>query len=232
MREVGTGKGDHRQAGVHQIKSATIGEAWIAISRRILNVGVAGEYEGLPMRELLLAIVHVDAPRSLDALVERLASSDRLAWMQTNFTDPGPVAALGDADSYATRLRNYDHAGRDQVKWVIERLRHDPSTRSATITTFQPLSDSSYVPCVSLLDFFLVDGRLHQVVYAHSIDFGTKGFANLIELARLQEEVAGAIETVVGELTMIVKSAHVYARDVDDMETMMAGLDAGGAPSP
>jgi hypothetical protein len=39
--------------------------------------------------------------------------------------------------------------GRDQVKWVVERLRSDPATRSATITTLQPLTDTTYVPCVS-----------------------------------------------------------------------------------
>jgi len=41
-------------------------------------------------------------------------------------------------------------------------------------------------PCVSLLDFWLVKGNLQVAVYAHAIDFGTKGYANLIELAALQ----------------------------------------------
>ena len=50
------------------------------------------------------------------------------------------MAALGDADSYATRLFDYGRTGRDQVAWVIDRLRRDPSSRSATITTFQPLT--------------------------------------------------------------------------------------------
>ena len=59
-----------------------------------------------------------------------------------------------------------------------------------TITTFQPLTDTSYIPCVSLLDFWLVDGKLQLAVYALSIDFGTKGYANLVELAALQTRVA------------------------------------------
>jgi thymidylate synthase len=133
------------------------------------------------------------------------------------------VAALGGADSYATRLFDYEHSGRDQIAWVIDRLRADPSTRSATITTFQPHTDSSYIPCVSMLDFWLPDGRVELVVYAHSIDFGAKGYGNLVELASLQRHVAGALGLPVGRLLMVVKSAHVYESERAYVEGLLAG---------
>jgi thymidylate synthase len=120
------------------------------------------------------------------------------------------VAALGDADSYATRLFDYEHSGRDQVAWVVDRLRQDPATRSAAITTFQPHTDTSYIPCVSLLDFWLPGGAVELVAYAHSIDFGAKGYGNLVELAALQHHVAGQLGRPAGRLLMTVKSAHVY----------------------
>ena len=130
-----------------------------------------------------------------------------------NFVDFREVRELGDADSYATRLHNYAGTGLDQLRGVSDRLRSDPLSRSASITTFQPLSDSSYIPCVSLLDFYLDDGALHLVVYAHSIDVGAKGHANLLELAVIQHQVALNLELPVGTLVMIVKSSHVYDRD-------------------
>jgi hypothetical protein len=52
------------------------------------------------------------------------------------------------------------------------RLRLDPASRSATITMLQPRTDAAYIPCVSLLDFWLPDGAVELVDYAHSIDFG------------------------------------------------------------
>jgi hypothetical protein len=58
------------------------------------------------------------------------------------------------------------------VKWVVERLRPDPATRSATITTLQPLTETTYVPCLSLLDFWRSGDALELVFYAHSLDFG------------------------------------------------------------
>ena len=96
---------------------------------------------------------------------------------------------------------------------MVERLRTDPTCRSATITTFQPLTDTDYIPCVSLLDFYLDGGALWQVATCHSIDFGAKGYGNLVELAHISEKVADALGAPVGPLVMAVKSAHVYDTD-------------------
>ena len=171
------------------IETTTIGEAWIAVARLIMDSGVASTYDALAMREVLMTTIVVRAPKTNDDIIDRFADPQRLAWMRANFSDFSEVAELGDADSYATRLRNYAGAGLDQLRWVAERLRSDPLSRSATITTFQPLSDTSYIPCISLFDFYLHDGALRLVAYAHSIDFGAKGYANLLELGVIQHQV-------------------------------------------
>ena len=204
------------------IRTETIGDAWLAISDLILQHGVASHYDGLAMREILMATLSVTAPYVNDEIIRHYADGARMAWMHDNFSDHSMVEALGNADSYATRLRDYAHSGRNQIKWVSQKLLDDPTTRSATITTFQPLSDTSYIPCVSLLDFYLVDGRLELSVYAHSIDFGAKGFANLVELASLQEEIANNIGHPVGTLTTLIKSAHIYDTEVEYMRGVLS----------
>jgi len=207
------------------IATRTIGEAWIAVAAKILAEGELSRCDGLATRELIMAMLHVKDPRSDDAMIGRFADPARLEWMHLNFTDAAQVAALGGADSYATRLYDYEHRGLNQIDWVIKRLRNDPSSRSAAITTFQPLTDTSYIPCVSLLDFFINHQRLELAVFAHSIDFGTKGFANLVELAYLRQHVADKISSNAGPLTMIVKSAHVFESDVDYMNDMLSSID-------
>jgi thymidylate synthase len=171
---------------------------------------------------VMMATLVVSSPRFSDEIIERYADPDRLAWMHANFSDHTVVAELGDADSYATRLHDYGRTGLDQLHWVVERLRADPTSRSASITTFQPLSDTSYIPCVSLLDFFLVERALRLVVYAHSIDFGAKGYANLVELASIQRDVAKELDVEIGSLTMIVKSAHIYDSELTYMRNVLA----------
>ena len=192
------------------LHAATIGEAWLAVAERILAAGTASSYDGRPVTEISHVTLAVAHPDPADEIIARHAEPERLAWMRANFTDHAAVAELGGADSYATRLFDYEHTGRDQVAWVIDRLRRDPATRSAAITTFQPRTDTSYIPCVSLLDFWLPGGTVELVSYAHSIDFGAKGYANLVELAALQHQVARELGHPVGRLLMVVKSAHVY----------------------
>jgi thymidylate synthase len=211
--------------GPQTVAAATIGAAWLAVARRILADGIASRYDGRPVREISLVTLAVDRPDPADEVIARHAEPERLAWMHANFRDHSRVAALGGADSYATRLYDYDHSGRDQVAWVVDRLRADPATRSAAITTFQPRTDTSYIPCVSLLDFWLPDGEVELVTYAHSIDFGAKGYGNLVELAALQQHVAGQLGRPAGRLLMIVKSAHVYDTERSYLLGVLAGED-------
>jgi hypothetical protein len=213
----------------HILHSDTIGDAWLAVAGRIVANGVPSRYDDLAIREISLVTLAVARPDPDDEIIASHAEPERLAWMHANFTDHSRVAALGDADSYATRLFDYEHSGRNQVTWAIDRLRADPTSRSATITTFQPHTDTTYIPCVSMLDFWLPGGAVELVVYAHSIDFGAKGYSNLVELASLQRHVADALGLPVGRLLMTVKSAHVYETELAYIKGVLAGVSRHGS---
>jgi thymidylate synthase len=204
------------------IAAETIGEAWLEIARRILDTGRRATYDALPITELAGVTLEVAHPDPSDAVIARLADPERLEWMRRNFVEPDLVAELGDARSYASRMRDYAGAGRDQIDWVVARLLADPASRSATITTFEPLLDTSYIPCVSMLDFWMPAGALDLVVYAHSIDFGAKGYGNLVQLAAIQHEIARRLAAPVGSLSFIIKSAHIYDTE---LEYMRGALD-------
>lgn len=206
--------------------SRTLGEAWLSIAARILDEGRQSTYDGLPILEVAHAALVVESPDPDDQLIAAHANPERLAWMRANFVERDLVAELGDARSYASRLFDYAGTGTDQVQWVIDRLRDDPTSRSATITTFEPTLDTSYIPCVSMLDFWIPEGAVELVVYAHSIDFGSKGYGNLVQLADLQQRVAASLGREVGSLTFIVKSAHVYATEFDYMRGVLAATAA------
>lgn len=203
------------------LEARTTGEAWLAVSRAVLDEGAEAVYDGQATRELALLTLVVAEPASDDPIVAELGDREWLAWMHDNFAVRGEVVELGGADSYAVRLYDWGRAGRDQVAWVVERLRAEPECRSATVTTFQPLTDETYIPCISMLDFWLPDGRLELVVYAHSLDFGKKAYGNLVELARLQEHVAGELGAPVGRLVIHAKSAHVYEPEWELMSQLV-----------
>src|SRR3984893_3085551 len=114
-----------------RIEVMSLGEAWIAIAAAILTGGVVGSWDGLPIVEGFRATLDVHSPRVDDPIIAQHGDPERLAWMRTNFTDHSRVAELGDADSYATRLYDYAHAGHDQIRWVVDRLApiHGRATR-------------------------------------------------------------------------------------------------------
>ena len=204
------------------LSARTLGEAWLDVAALILERGAASTFDGLPLKEVERVTLDVAEPDPDDGLIAAYAGEARLAWMRANFTDHARVEALGGARSYASRLFDYAGAGRDQLAWVIDTLTRDPAASYATITTFEPLADTTYVPCVSLLDFWLRSGRLELVVYAHSIDFGKKGFANLVELAEIQRHVAERLGKPAGPLVMIVKSATIYTTEFGLMRETIA----------
>ena len=209
------------------VQAATLGECWMQVSALVLRSGRDTLYDGQPIKEIERLTLSSDAVDPDDPVIARFGDPAWLAWMHRNFFDYADVPELGDAASYATRLFDYGRTGRDQVRWVIERLLADPNAKSAAITTFQPLSDTSYIPCVSLLDFWVRDEAIDLVVYAHSLDFGKKAYGNLVELALLQRMVAEGTGRPTGSLTIHVKSAHIYAPEYADMAERIRAHAAG-----
>ena len=199
------------------VEAPTLGEGWLAVSRAIVEAGNDATWGGSPTREVELLTLMVERPDARDPLIAELGDPGWLDWMHRNFFVHEEVPELGRARSYAQRLFDYGGAGRDQIAWVVERLRADPECRDAAITTFEPLADTTYIPCVSMLDFWLREGAVELVVYAHSLDFGKKAYGNLVELARLQHEVAAAVAAPVGRLVINAKSAHVYEPELETM---------------
>ena len=125
------------------VEAPTLGEGWLAVSRAILEGGALATYDGQVTRELAHVPVAIADPSPDDEVIARLGDPQWLDWMHANFFDRKDVAELGYAKSYAVRLFDYAGSGRDQIAWVIDRLRGDAECRSATITTFQPLTDTS-----------------------------------------------------------------------------------------
>jgi anti-sigma factor RsiW len=109
-----------------------IAEAWLDNAARIVDDAIPGQWDGLPLRELLRTTVEVDVPAPDDQLIAPHAEPERLAKMHVNPTDRARVADLGGADSYATPPYDYAHSDRDQIASVIQRLRF---VQNATITT-------------------------------------------------------------------------------------------------
>nr|WP_325220190.1 thymidylate synthase [uncultured Oscillibacter sp.] len=166
---------------------------------------------------LTFTVLNANLP---DAIIERHKVQAEYGWMVRNFTVQEHVKELHNETPYASRLCSY-MGQKDQIQWVIDRLRENPHTRSAAVTTLEPLTDEGYIPCVSLLDFQEEAGALNLTVYCRALDFGCKAYVNLVMLYTILQTVSEKAGMRHGRLTLIVKSAHYYCKDEDKVRHIL-----------
>jgi len=164
----------------------SLGALWLRVLNELETKGAEAIYtdnagESAEVKELLYLTAEVQDAALPDAIIEKHKVQAEYDWMVRNFTVQEEVPELHHENSYASRL--YAYMGqKNQVEWLIERLKSNPAARSATITMFEPLTDEGYIPCVSLLDFQKTDGKLDMTAYCCALDFGCKAYVNLVML--------------------------------------------------
>ncbi|MFQ6010285.1 MAG: thymidylate synthase [Candidatus Aenigmatarchaeota archaeon] len=201
------------------IMADTIGEAWLKACRTVMKEGKVIKDGRKKLKEVMQLMLIVKKPKVNDSIIEECGDKEMIDWMVSNFMDEKIVPELKNSQSYGFRLFNYN--GKDQIKWVVERLKRNPDAKSATITTLMPNSDKGYIPCVSLLDFKIRKGKLILTVSCRAIDFGNKAYANLIALARLQDIVAYELRVKAGPIYFHAVSAHAYEEDFKSVRKML-----------
>ena len=203
----------------------SLGALWVRVLQELEDNGVTTAYtdnvgELADVKELLNLTAEVQNVTLPDAIIEKHKVQDEYDWMVRNFTVQGEVPELHHENSYASRLYSY-MGQKNQVGWLVDRLRKNPTTRSATLSMFEPLTDEGYIPCVSLLDFQETDGQLNMTAYCRALDFGCKAYVNLVMLHLIQQDIAEKVGVPCGKLILLVKSAHFYMRDREKVLTIL-----------
>lgn len=213
-------------AGFRRISQA--GDLWVRVLEELAANGAAAVYtdnagETADVRELLNLTAEIAGATLPDAIIEKHKVPSEYNWMVRNFTVQGEVPELHNENSYASRLYSY-MGKKNQIEWLIKRLKENPHARSAAITTFEPLTDEGYIPCVSLLDFMESGGKLDMTAYCRALDFGCKAYINLVMLHQIQKEIAEKVGMEQGKMILIVKSAHFYMRDEPKVMKILGNL--------
>jgi thymidylate synthase len=118
--------------------------------------------------------------------------------------------------AYGPRWFNFD--ARNQVQYVIERLRHEPASRRAVIQVFdrhdvaEPHAD---VPCTCSMQFLLRASGLQMVTYMRSNDVYLGLPHDLFAFTMLQELVARSIGAPLARYVHVVGSLHLYEKHRD-----------------
>lgn len=105
----------------------------------------------------------------------------------------------------------YAKSGVNQVESVIQRLRDEPLSRSATIVLAS--LEAKKQPCVTELNFSIRHGLLHMNAIFKSSDLAKKFVPDMVELSRIHMNISHALNIARGEVTAHILSAQVYEQD-------------------
>ncbi len=131
---------------------------------------------------------------------------------------------------------NAMRSGRDtQLELAGAILAEKPLSRQAVVQLWSPkdLVHSRYggvndVPCTVSFQFLLRDGRLRMSVNMRSSDVWLGLPNDIFALTTMQKLVAGMLGVEPGPATFTMTSLHVYSRDWEKSEALLAAYDGWG----
>lgn len=117
----------------------------------------------------------------------------------------------------------------DQISYVIEQIRHNPSSRRLLVSAWNvaDLDSMALVPCHVLFQFNVVHGVLSCQVYQRSCDVFLGVPFNIASYALLTHMVAQQCALEVGELIWVGGDTHCYLNHLEQ-----ARLQLTRAPYP
>ena len=113
--------------------------------------------------------------------------------------------------------------GFDQIKWVIDEIKTNPSSSRLIVSAWNPhvhceVGRSALPPCHTMFQFFVKDGKLSCQLYQRSADFLIGVPFNIASYALLTHIIAEECNLDVGEFIWVGGDIHVYGDQVDFLE--------------
>tara|TARA_R110000868_G_scaffold8621_4_gene44419 strand:- start:1541 stop:2416 length:876 start_codon:yes stop_codon:yes gene_type:complete len=109
------------------------------------------------------------------------------------------------------------HQGTDQIKTIINQIKHDPDSRRIMLSAWNPnqIAEMALPPCHALAQFRVVNGRLSCQLYQRSADFGLGVPFNIASYSLLTHMLAQITGLDVGEFVWTGGDCHIYTNHVD-----------------
>ncbi|MHC1479260.1 thymidylate synthase [Frateuria aurantia] len=105
----------------------------------------------------------------------------------------------------------------DQIRWVIDEIRRNPDSRRLIVSAWNvgELPQMALMPCHSLFQFYVADGRLSCQLYQRSGDIFLGVPFNIASYALLTHMVAQVCGLQVGDFVHTLGDAHLYNNHVE-----------------
>ncbi|WP_449429398.1 thymidylate synthase [Rhodanobacter umsongensis] len=100
----------------------------------------------------------------------------------------------------------------DQIRWVVEEIQRNPDSRRLVVSAWNvgELPKMALLPCHTLFQFYVADGRLSCQLYQRSGDIFLGVPFNIASYALLTHMVAQVCGLGVGDFVHTLGDAHLY----------------------
>ena len=113
--------------------------------------------------------------------------------------------------------RTADGGTVDQIRWVEEEIRRNPDSRRLIVNAWNvgELPRMALMPCHTMFQFYVADGRLSCQLYQRSGDIFLGVPFNIASYALLTHMVAQVCGLGVGDFVHVLGDAHLYSNHVE-----------------
>ena len=112
----------------------------------------------------------------------------------------------------------------DQIRWVVEEIKRNPDSRRLIVSAWNvaDLPDMALMPCHTLFQFYVADGRLSCQLYQRSGDIFLGVPFNIASYALLTHMVAQACGLGVGDFVHTLGDAHLYSNHFEQAREQLS----------
>lgn len=127
---------------------------------------------------------------------------------------------------------DYEHEGFDQISWLIDEIKTNPSSRRLIVSGWNPhdVGNVDLPPCHTLFQFFVSNGKLSCQLYQRSADMLLGVPFNIASYALLTHLIALECGLKVGEFIWTGGDCHVYKNQIQGLNEIVYHRDACTPP--
>ena len=112
----------------------------------------------------------------------------------------------------------------DQIRWVVDEIKRNPDSRRLIVSAWNvaDLPQMALMPCHTLFQFYVADGKLSCQLYQRSGDIFLGVPFNIASYALLTHMVAQVTGLGVGDFVHTLGDAHLYSNHCDQAREQLA----------
>ncbi|MDE2406649.1 MAG: thymidylate synthase [Xanthomonadaceae bacterium] len=163
-----------------------------------------------------------------------LAGSTNIAYLKANKVSIWDEWADADGELgpvYGKQWRSWKGANGetfDQIRWVVDEIRRNPDSRRLIVSAWNvaDLPKMALMPCHTLFQFYVADGKLSCQLYQRSGDIFLGVPFNIASYALLTHMVAQVCGLGVGDFVHTLGDAHLYSNHFEQARTQLSRAPA------